>query len=402
MFEKFNIDMGMNVHKFLSLLPKQMRNMMIQSMREILDREEKALSADGLETSSEKNEDNAMPENINFISMPGTDIPDNVKQRMEQMDDVMQDIFTQINDSKIYNEAKQIRQQQLLDRIKQDIHEGSGKEWYNYVFPEAENEIKEVIASSHPIAYDAEMLQLALLTSDSFYFLVYIDNNWQLRCKELGDITKNPQYDENKNNETYAMIRKAESFPIKILSEMDMYIFLSKLGLAHNMRYECGYDQIPALVEDALEFAKMRNMNTTRDGVLIYATMLVMIISCMAVFMDLLWMIIYGEHLLDVSQPMTQLYCAICLGFVGAYISLWFRYRSLAEMTYGGPSSLFRQTFSRMLLGGLASVIAFVAVKSGLLFASINSQLGAILLAGFIAGFSERFIPNLFKNNIKE
>ena len=387
----------MNVRKFLKIMPKPMRKLMITQMKDILEREENALLKD---TNDDKKDESFMEildkEHIDDKMMEG--IPEKIQQHMEQMDGMVEDLIKNSYAPKNLNEARHVRQQQLLDRIKKDIQTDQKKEWYEYVFPGIENDMQEIVASSSPISYDADLLQLSLLTSDTFCYLVYIDQNDQLQCKERGDIRTCPQYNAEKDHEAYAMINKAQTYPTDILWMSDKRTFLRKLGLAHGMRYECGYEQVPELVNDATNFAKMRNMSTTRDGTLVYATMTILFVLLSAsIFYNLSMWLGCGFNFNDAY---TQCWITSIVGMMGAYSSLWFRYRSLAEITYGGPSTVFRNTLSRMIIGGILAVIAFVAVKSGLLLASVNSQLGALGLAGFIAGFSERFIPSFLGNNM--
>ena len=262
----------MNVRKFLKIMPKPMRKLMITQMKDILEREENALLKD---TNDDKKDESFMEildnEHIDDKMMEG--IPEKIQQHMEQMDGMVEDLIKNSYDPKNLNEARHVRQQQLLDRIKKDIQTNQKKEWYEYVFPGIGNDMQEIVASSSPISYDADLLQLSLLTSDTFCYLVYIDQNDQLQCKERGDIRTCPQYNVEKDHEAYAMINKAQTYPTDILWMSDKRTFLRKLGLAHGMRYECGYEQVPALVNDATNFAQMRNMSTTRDGTLVYATM---------------------------------------------------------------------------------------------------------------------------------
>ena len=285
--------------------------------------------------------------------------------------------------------------QSLFHKILHSKNTTKEKLWYNYIFPEAD--VKELIASSGPDYDNPHLLKLLKLTTGSFYFIVFLNSKNRLRCNEHGNIETLSHYDYEKDNETFAHIREAETFPTTIMPRKERHAFLVKLGLAHQMRYEGCYQQVGPMVDDALRFAAHRNMAATRFWTLSTATFGAVI----AVI--LLAMIHYLVPTWDSTSAIVQtlasdgLYAGV-MGVIGGYTSLWLRYRSLGEVTFGGRKTVVMMSACRLLIGAVFAYIAILAVRSGLLFPSLEGHVAAIGVISFVAGFSERLIPSFIKN----
>ncbi len=367
----------------LEIMPPEMRHDAINGFREVLDQldQENANKASEVAIEDEHSTTENQVPNIEDIEEQNQILKKHFENKQWEYDKLV--------------EARKLRVQQLITEIENQKNAEQPKEYYQYLFPDAK--VRKIIAVSSPMSADSQMLQLQALLGDSFCFLVYIDTEDELICKEKGDLSEVTNYDMEEDNKTYEYIRKVQTSPTKILSKDDKYTFLQKLGYAHGLRYWCGYEQAVQLANDAKEFVEKRNMNTTRNLTLTFATMIVCIALAPVLIMFSLPQFTFGGE----YEWTLQIFISIVMGLMGAYSSLWFRYPSLEELTYGGRFGLFIRTFSRLTLGAFSAMVSLLLVRMGLLFGSFEYATGAIGLAGYIAGFSERFIPSLFKKSLE-
>jgi hypothetical protein len=83
-------------------------------------------------------------------------------------------------------------------------------------------------------------------------------------------------------------------------------------------------------------------------------------------------------------------------GMVGSAVSIFLRIQDFSETRIVNPPALFWTGFFKPIIGAAFALFVFVAFASGLL--NVNSgvdQRFMFLTLGFIAGFSERFAPDL-------
>ena len=309
--------------------------------------------------------------------------------------------FDDVQGAKTYFHAMEMERKKVLARIESASAIPENKEkpkpWYNYVFPEIP--VEEAIAASGPIFDNPHLMQLAKLTLGTFFYLVYLDKKGRLRCAVSGDITKMEHYDYGRNNEAIVSIRQAENFPTSIMLRKDRRAFLHKLGLAHEMRYRGCYDQVKPLVEDAQRFAVERNMSATRMWRLLVASFWALIAVLLIVMIHYLVPSWGDSAFLNILK--SQGMFAGLMGFLGAYTSLWLRYQSLGELSFGNRWTVVIMTTCRLLIGSIFAYIAVLAMRSGLLFSTFDGHEAAIGIIGFVAGFSERFIPSFIQRLAK-
>jgi hypothetical protein len=80
-------------------------------------------------------------------------------------------------------------------------------------------------------------------------------------------------------------------------------------------------------------------------------------------------------------------------GLMGAFVSVTTRGFQLEIFPYSQKTFVVFQGVSRILLAVVLVGIAYIAVKSGLLAGSHDNW--SIALIGVVAGFSEKFIPEM-------
>jgi hypothetical protein len=100
---------------------------------------------------------------------------------------------------------------------------------------------------------------------------------------------------------------------------------------------------------------------------------------------------------------MTELLKYIAATCVGGVFSITYSVKKILFESEPNLAYYLVIGFERLLLSILAGLIIFVGIKSKILFGDlIVSNFYASLFTGFIAGFSESFIPNLLNKEIKE
>lgn len=274
------------------------------------------------------------------------------------------------------------------------------KPWYNYVFPDAD--VKEIIASHGGWTNNPYLLELSKYVSQkSFYFIVYLNSNGKLICRDQGQTKDCCEYfDFYQDNETYSQIKAAEAIPVQFLSEKDQYEYKLKLGQAHGMRYMGCYNIVPRMVNNAIRYVETRNAEVVRRITMHFATVLLLVvIGLFLLIKGLKWLGLFSSWLPAISLGT---FFAFVMGVVGAYVSQWIRLRSYAPIVYGDKKNIWIDTLCRMLVGGISALIAVLAVRCGLLFPSLVDIPEALGFVGFIFGFSERLIPSLLKKFIAE
>lgn len=105
----------------------------------------------------------------------------------------------------------------------------------------------------------------------------------------------------------------------------------------------------------------------------------------------------YLIHRLDYANIDTLLYGALG-GTVGATISVLLRVRDLSIENIAPLWFAIIQGCSRTILGALFGIVLIVTIKAQMIFAFAQNNLYAITLLATVAGFSERFAPELLKS----
>lgn len=82
---------------------------------------------------------------------------------------------------------------------------------------------------------------------------------------------------------------------------------------------------------------------------------------------------------------------------VGAFVSVIQRYKDIDIQRYTSTSYLAIGAITRILLGFIFGMVFILALKSELIFATLESNVFAVYLLSFISGINERFIPEILK-----
>ena len=85
-------------------------------------------------------------------------------------------------------------------------------------------------------------------------------------------------------------------------------------------------------------------------------------------------------------------------GCVGALFSILFNLQKINFDSMSERHLHIYEASSRILIGGIAGIVALLLTNVGLLAANFQDSLSAVLLMAFIAGASERFLPGIIEH----
>lgn len=236
-------------------------------------------------------------------------------------------------------------------------------------------------------------------------FLVFLDNDLRIRYS----ISKQDDQDKTENNEEYikhfssaiTQLRLSETFPIGVLSKDEKTTFKTKLGNGFAAAIKGCYEDIQEIRNNAIDYADRQNRENTKHIIIKTATTIAMFAII------LVWLLLHNSWLFHFceTRPIPEwLYVfkatpygiiSFLMGMLGAYASLWSRYNNLGSLSYGSRFSVVCETVCRILFGGLGGFIAYWGIKSGIVMPDVFDKKVVVELIAFVAGFVERFIPNL-------
>ena len=92
-------------------------------------------------------------------------------------------------------------------------------------------------------------------------------------------------------------------------------------------------------------------------------------------------------------------YCAAAsAGSVGAMVSALQRNNATAIDPYGSRWALYSESISRLLIGSIFGLVILLAANADLALSAFRENKYALLLFSFVAGFTERFVPDLLSS----
>lgn len=92
----------------------------------------------------------------------------------------------------------------------------------------------------------------------------------------------------------------------------------------------------------------------------------------------------------------------VSAGVIGAMVSVMQRNREIVFTPYAHGLGVYSECLSRLILGCVFGLLVIFLSKSELALASFNENLYAMVCFSFIAGFSERFVPDLMSTVVKK
>ena len=225
----------------------------------------------------------------------------------------------------------------------------------------------------------------------AYHRIVYIDAendiDWQIDGEDLSnDIARLRQVALSKLDIAHAL-------PVDNLTENEVFTYKKLLGSGYKLALTNNFEHVENAISEAKHYRDDRNKERSRWLLLTAATVYLVVIA----LMYLLFTHCMNEH------PHFELFTGIVMGAVGSYVSIWSRYGKM-DMTGLGTKWLhYLEAMARMVIGAIFAFVILCALKSGLVFTELNNSdhiLCLYIVLGFIAGFSEKFVPSIMESFI--
>lgn len=238
---------------------------------------------------------------------------------------------------------------------------------------------------------DKYLIQYRIDKDEKEGYIVFIDKDCDIDWVD----TRSSFYTEAEEKVKQQWIAKLDAVhmePCTNISEDDRLIFKKKLAIGYELVMVKCFDDVQAVIDECYRFVKSRNKEVSRSLFLKASAPVAMIaIAVMALNMDVIkW------HEAWVTGS--------CTGILGSYVSIWTRYGKKVMTGLSSEWLHYAEALCRLLVGAIFSLVAILAVKCGLLLSNIDVSLMIYTcgLIGFVAGFSERFVPSLVEKIAKD
>lgn len=221
-------------------------------------------------------------------------------------------------------------------------------------------------------------------------YIIFIDYKYAIDWKDYRDRTTWSEEERSKFYAYTARLEMIQSQPIFNLTSDEKLAYKIMLGAAYIQVFHLQFENVDETIDKAIAFFNKRNSENARKYCLNYSG-LVTLIGCAAILLS------YACCLLNTKTFIWTF--TVFMGMLGAYVSIWGRY---ARYELEGVSSKWLyvlESLSRLFIGCIFAFIAILAIKCGIAFSFVNSdiELYAYGLCGFAAGLNERFIPSLIE-----
>ena len=222
-------------------------------------------------------------------------------------------------------------------------------------------------------------------------YIVYVDNDIDIDWVD----TRSDYFTDDEKKLKQQWIAKLDALhlePCTNICQADKLTFKKKLGVGYELVMVKCFDEVGNVIKECQRFIKSRNREVSRTLFLNTSIPVALIAIVVMIFN------------IEVTKWHPAWVSGFSAGILGAFISIWTRY---GKTTMTGLSSKwlhYEETACRLLAGGVFALVAILAVKCGLLLNNIEASMivYACSLVGFIAGFSERFIPSLVERITKD
>ena len=228
---------------------------------------------------------------------------------------------------------------------------------------------------------------------DGYHRIVYIDADNDIDWYEEGQDKRKELTDKVRRERLAAIARLniEHAMPVQNLSNEEVFTFKKILGEGYNSALSCNYKEVELSIEEARRYREDRNKERSRWLLLTAATLyLIIVVTLYVLFI----------HYMK-GHPHFELFTGIVFGAIGSYVSIWSRYGKM-DMTGLGTRWLhYLEALARMLIGAIFAFVILCALKSGLFFTELNNTehiLDLYIVLGFIAGFSEKFVPSVLES----
>ena len=220
-------------------------------------------------------------------------------------------------------------------------------------------------------------------------YIVFIDHQNDCDWKDERDHDTIFKEDGRKKfAQAICKLNVAHAHPCNKLPENEVFIFKKMIGAGYALALNGDFDSVDPLIKSATDYLRFRNKERARRYFLLAS-------GGFAVLVIAFWLIAKFWLQLDYQDWIA----GICMGILGSFVSVWTRY---GKMSLTGLSSRFLhylEAISRMFVGGIFALVVLYAICCHIVFPELDASyhMQVFALAGFLAGFSERFVPSLME-----
>lgn len=236
---------------------------------------------------------------------------------------------------------------------------------------------------------DKFLIQMSYDETTRKGYVVYIDKEDDINWVDTRD------FEEERRNRRDAYITELNMVlysPIPNVSCSDSEAFKKILGSGYVLALEDRGEKIPSVIENASHFINERNKEKSREMFLSASGVVSMLIAFLGVLDLCLW------------KWKPSWVTGLTLGVLGSFVSVWMRYGKISFTGLSSRMLHYLEAVSRLAIGAVFAMVAICAVKCGLILTNIapSMQVYSYALIGFIAGFSERYIPSIVEHLVNE
>ena len=238
---------------------------------------------------------------------------------------------------------------------------------------------------------DRYLIQYRIDETKQEGFIVFLDEEYDIDWVD----TRTDYFSDEEENVKQQWIAKLDAVhmePCSNISEEDRLTFKKKLAIGYELVMVKCFGDVQAVIEECYRFVKSRNREVSRSLFLL-ASAPMAIIAIAVIILDI-----------DVIKWHQAWVTGFCTGILGAFVSIWTRYGKKSMTGLSSRWLHIAEALCRLLVGAIFALVAIFAVKCGLLLSNIDVSLMIYTsaLIGFVAGFSERFVPSLVEKIAKD
>lgn len=238
---------------------------------------------------------------------------------------------------------------------------------------------------------DRYLIQYRIDETKQEGFIVFLDEEYDIDWVD----TRTDYFSDEEEKVKQQWIAKLDAVhmePCSNISEEDRLIFKKKLAIGYELVMVKCFGDVQAVIEECYRFVKSRNREVSRSLFLV-ASAPMSIIAIAVIILDI-----------DVIKWHEAWVTGFCTGILGAFVSIWTRYGKKSMTGLSSRWLHIAEALCRLLVGAIFALVAIFAVKCGLLLSNIDVSLMIYTsaLIGFVAGFSERFVPSLVEKIAKD